>query len=119
MSDLEREALSLLESGQNEPRLRQLLVALDAERLRRIDQALALLIEHNPLRLLQLQESRTEIIKRVEPETKRNDLTIPEIFILRNIIAQQMHQEQKLLLAEKKCIEQKDRPSIRHRRRTS
>jgi len=119
MVDLLREIILLSESGQNESRLRQLILALEGERLRQIDKDLAMLNEHDLSMRFELKENCAEVIRPLKAALSRTDLTIPEIIFLANFSGRQIRQEQKNLFAEKERIEQKRRPGTRRRRGTT
>jgi hypothetical protein len=110
------ETLALLQSGENPSRLRQLLLGLDAERLRQIDE---LLVWEPEQALAKLYERRNVSLDSLQPfvdAMNRTDLTTAEMNFLVELFQRNNRQLRKSLMNEKKLIERKHRPGTRSER---
>src|SRR5690242_18775442 len=104
------EILALEQSGGDPSRLRSLQIKYDAERVRQIDELLALDHDQAMLRVLKIRKTCFDILERVNETLKRPDLTRTEMMSFGKL--QQAYSEVvcKTLVTEKELIERKRRP---------
>jgi hypothetical protein len=112
------EILTLARSGEDQLRLRQLLRALDAERLREIDKVLAPERAQAHSRLLEARRVSLDIMRPFEEASRREDLTVPELIFLAKVLQRHVRQLHRSLVAERELLEKKLWPGKAKRKLT-
>jgi hypothetical protein len=113
---LSLEILSLAETGQDPERLRQLQGEVDAEQLRRIHEAMAIVRERDLQTALKSPEIWKEFFEPFQRAMRRTDLTFPEWLFLNKLAKQDFDRSWKSVLATKQSIEARLHPARRRNR---